>query len=116
MGKLYIIDTTDYWGRRVVFTKKKYTQKLIIHPWLKKRQFMVCLEKTLEEPDQVWEDYNAPSEKHCYYRKYSTGLYIKVVVWMNVRRSEPCHVVSAFETDYIKETKYPSLKVIYTKQ
>src|SRR3989344_9175304 len=102
-----IIDVLDYEGRRVILTKKKLEQKELQHPELKNRKFLENIIRTIENPEEVWQDQQDPKMKRCYYRKYSVGTYVKVVAWM---QGETCHIVSAFETNKIKETLYPKLK------
>ena len=52
------------------------------------------------------------THKHCYYGKYETYMYAKVVVYVGVAKGEPCRVVSAYSIDYVKEKKYKTLKRI----
>lgn len=107
MAKLiYIIDVKDYRKLRVVFTKKKWQEKSIAHPELNNKKFLENIKKTLRGPDVIWEDQGDKEHKRCYYKKYSVRTYIKVVIWL----SNPNQVVTAFEIDYIKESKYPGLK------
>ena len=59
-------------------------------------------------PVDIWEDYSDKENKRCYYKKYSINSYVKVVIWIT---KNPCHIVSAFETNKIKEEIYqPNLK------
>lgn len=102
----YIIDTLDYRKLRVIFTKKKWQEKLIAHPELNNQKFLANIKKALQRPGVVWEDQGDKEHKRCYYKKYSVNTYIKVVIWL----SNPNQVVTAFEIDYIKESKYPGLK------
>ena len=94
MREEYIIDALDYRGERVVFSRKKWQQKSIIHPDLLKI---------------VWQDYNDKEYKRCYYKKYSSHSYVKVVIFID---SVFCRVVTAFQTNYIKEGGYSELKKI----
>lgn len=105
--KRNILDVIDYRGERVVFTEKKWKEKSIQHPELRNNKFLKNLKKAIELPQIVWQDYDDPIKKACYYWKHQTCQYIKVVIWIS---ENPCQVVSAFETNYIKETKYPNLK------
>ncbi|MEK7576208.1 MAG: PBECR2 nuclease fold domain-containing protein [Patescibacteria group bacterium] len=102
----FIFRVTDYRGKIVIFTKAKWEEKQSDHPELHKQAFLDCLKKTIIQPEEVWEDYS-DKKKRCYYRKYSSSTYAKVVVWMN---GNPYHVVTAYEIDGIKEKKYPNLK------
>src|SRR3989344_9226482 len=102
-----IIDILDYEGNRVILTRKKWEQKALQHPELKNKSFLKNLIRTIENPEEVWEDQQDPKSKRCYYRKYSTGTYVKTVIWT---QNNLCHVVSAFETNKIKEAMYPRLK------
>lgn len=104
-----IIDVKDYRGERVILTHKKWEEKSTIHPELKKETFLKNLRKTIDDPEEVWQDNSDKRHKQCYYRKYSTNSYVKAVIWI---ASDPCVVVSAFETNKIKETIYPDLKRI----
>lgn len=97
------LDLKDYRGERVVFLKSKWKEKSKIHPELENKVFLDNLEKAIEEPNFVWEDKSDSKNKRCYYWKYSTSTYIKVVIWIS---SNPCRVVTAFETNRIKEEKY----------
>ncbi len=107
-----VIDILDYRQVRIVFTEKKWMFKCQTHPELKSQTFLKNVERTLQEPEEVWEDYDDPKHKYCYYRKYSTNTMVKVVVWMDGDN----HIVTAYETDFIKETKYqPDLKQVYKK-
>lgn len=106
-GGGHIIDVKDYRGIRVIFTHKKWKIKIPHHPELKKQAFLRNAERTIQKPEQVWEDYSDKKNKKCYYRKYSASSYVKVVIWI---RDNPCRVVSAFETNKIKEENYHRLK------
>jgi len=101
----YIFQTTDYRGKEIIFTKAKWEEKHFRHPELNKDAFIKCIERALAEPDEVWEDYEDRRRKRCYYKKYSG--YAKVVVFV---AEDPCRVVTAYEIDRIKETKYFDLK------
>ncbi len=102
------VDAVDYYGRRVVLTEKKWREKSQQHPELKSKTFLKNLEDTIKNPAEVWEDYSDNINKVCYYKKYSKDTYVKVVIWHS---SSPCRIVSAFETNKIKEEIYvPKLK------
>lgn len=103
----HILDVIDYEGNRVIFTKEKLRQKALQHPELNNKKFLQNIIRTIEKPDEVWEDQEDSTKKCCYYRKYSTDTYVKVVIWT---ASKPYHIVSAFETNKIKELQYPKLK------
>src|SRR3989338_707975 len=103
----YIIDTVDYRNIWVVLTEKKWLEKSVQHQELLNKSFLASIEKTLKSPDEVWEDYSDPKNKTCSYKKYSQHTYTKVIVWMT---QKPNQIVSSFETNYIKETKYPNIK------
>jgi len=98
----------DYRGKVVVFTKKKLLEKQSDHPELHKAAFIACVKRALCEPDEVWQDYD-DKRKRSYYKKYSAVSFAKAVVWI---KSSPCQVVTAFEIDSVKESKYPGLKRI----
>lgn len=102
-----IIDIADYRGERVILSKGKWKEKQKFHPELRNKTFLKNLERTIENPEEVWQDYHLPKKKRCYYRRYGVNLYVKVVIWA---RSTPCNIVSAFITNYIRETKYNHLK------
>ena len=106
MAEKYIIDVLDYRGTRTVFTDKRWKVKSIQHPELRSPTFLKNVERTIKDPQEVWEDYGDPKHRRCYYRKFSIDTHVKVVVWM----VGDCQVITAFETNYIKETKYPNLK------
>ncbi len=107
MDKL-IIDVVDYRGHRVILTEKKWQEKSKQHPELKSGTFLKNLEDTIKNPEEVWEDYSDKSNRICCYKKYSKVSYVKVVIWCS---STPCNVVSAFETNKIKEEIYqPDIK------
>lgn len=97
----------DYRGKIVIFSKKKWQEKQSDHPELHKKTFVRCIKNAIINPDEVWPDYQDENNKRCYYKKYSTVSYAKVVVWIN---DNPCNVVTAFEIDRIKESKYNNLK------
>lgn len=103
----YIIDVESYDGKRIVFTKEKWEEKLVIHAELNSTIFLKNLEETIKNPEEVWEDKSDKDAKRCYYKKYSVNSYIKVIIWIS---HIPYRVVSAYEVDFIKETKYPELK------
>ena len=109
VAKNNVLDIIDYRGKRVIFTQKKWLEKCLVHPDLRSKKFIDNVEKAIKKPQIVWQDYDSPKEKRCYYWKYSASDYKKVVIWI---LSNPCEVVSAFETNYIKEAKYPTLKRI----
>ena len=98
-----VIDTIDWQGDRVIFTKKKWKEKAKQHPELNSKTFLRNVVKTIEKPQQVWEDYDNKKDKQCYYWKYSVTNYIKVVIWIN---DDPCRVVTAYFIDWVKESKY----------
>lgn len=102
-----VVDTKNDLGRRVIFTYKKWKQKSVDHPELLKGAFIHNIKKTVENPEEVWEDYQDKKHKQCYYKKYSMFSYVKVVIWM---KGNPCQVVTAYEIDYIKEENYPELQ------
>ena len=105
-----VIDVEDYRGRRVIFTEKKWKEKSAQHPILRKTIFLKNIEKTVEDPEEVWEDYEDPKNRNCYYRKYSSCWYIKVVIWIS---SQPCRVITVYPPiNRIKEKDYPELKNI----
>jgi hypothetical protein len=99
----------DFLGKSVVFTSKKLKEKQTIHPELGKKSFLSAVKKAVENPDEAWQDYNDKENRYCCYKKYSATSYVKVVVW---RGSNPNHVVSAYEIDFVKERKYSGLKKI----
>lgn len=106
-----IINTTDYSGKKVVFTRDKWNEKKDDHPELTKDKFISCIIRAIENPDEVWQDYGDFSKgkfnKRCYYKKYSATSYAKVVIRI---RGNPREIVTAYELDYIKETKYTGLR------
>jgi len=104
-----IFSVVDYRGKTVVFTKKKWKEKQSDHPELRKKKFINCLKKAIEEPEEVWQDYQDKKNKRCYYRKYSSSSYAKVVIWTG---GSLCSVVTAYEISNIKESKYLNLKRI----
>lgn len=103
----YIINAIDYKGDRVVLTHEKLKEKAVIHSELNNNTFIKNLKQTIENPEQVWEDKDNKKRKKCYYKKYSIHSYVKAVV---LTVGNPYNIISAFETNYIKETKYPHLK------
>lgn len=102
-----ILDIQNYRGDRVIFTEDKWLEKQTAHPELKNQRFLKNVKKTIIDPDEVWKDYSDPHRKVCYYKKYSVGRYVKVVVWI---KSNPNQVITAYDIDHVKETKYPGLK------
>lgn len=107
MVKRNILETFDYKGRKVIFTYKKWKEKQSVHPELGNKNFLLNIKKALENPDEVWEDHDDAKNRYCCYKKYSTVSYVKAVVWL---ASNPLEVVTAYEINFIKETKYPDLK------
>ena len=103
----YIFDVTDYEGRQVVFVAKKWQEKKEDHPELGKKSFLDALKKAITDPDEVWDDYADKSHRRCYYKKYSQNSYVKAVVWIS---GNPREVVTAYEINSVKETRYPNLK------
>ena len=101
-----IIEVLDYRGIRTVFTEKRWKIKLVQHPELQSPKFLKNVERTIKEPQEVWQDYGDSKNRRCYYRKYSTHTYVKVVVWIR----GDCQVITAFETNFIKEIKYDNLR------
>ena len=105
-----IISTTDDEGQPIVFTKAKWEEKQVDHPELLDATFMANVEKTMQAPEEVWPDYAdhtaGKTDKQCYYRKYSSYTYVKVVVWVN---DSPRRVVTAYGIDCVKEAKYTGL-------
>lgn len=103
---IIFVAVEKYEGKEIIFTRQKLEQKKDDHPELLKKSFLECTERALKNPDELWENYN-DNKKRCYYKKYSTRSYAKVIVWIH---DKPYRVVSAYEVTYIKETKYPNLK------
>jgi hypothetical protein len=79
-----------------------------MHPELLDKQFLKNLQRAIESPQIVWQDFDDPAKKVCYYWKHKINRFVKAVIW--IFGSSPYRAVSAFETDYIKEQKYPNLK------
>ncbi len=102
-----VFEATDCWERKVVFTQKKLREKVGDHPELNKAVFLNNVQRTVEEPEQIWENKENPKCKQVYYRKYSRTDYIKVVVWV---KDSPCQVVTAYLINHVKEEKYPGIK------
>lgn len=102
-----VIDVEDYRGKRIIFTYRKWQEKSKGHTDLLNKIFLKNLKETVENPEEVWQDYSDKKRKRCYYKKYSVNSYVKVVVWID---NNPCHIITAFQTDYIKENNYPKLK------
>jgi len=102
-----VFDVIDYRGERVIFTKKKLEEKSVSHPELLNLTFLRNLKQTILDPDEVWPDYDKPRHNRCYYKRYSTNTYIKVIIC--ITNNPCCRVVSAYETNYIKEIGYPKL-------
>lgn len=102
-----VFSVADYRGKVVIFSRAKWEEKRFRHPELNKKTFLKCLERAMGEPDEVWEDYEDPRRKRCYYKKYSSCSYAKAVVWI---ADDPCRVATAYEINEIKETKYSNLK------
>jgi len=96
-------------GDRVILTHEKWEEKATIHPELKNNTFLRNLKQTIENPEQVWEDKDNKWERRCYYKKYSTNSYVKAVVLI---KSKPCCIISAFETNCIKETQYSDIRQV----
>lgn len=105
-----IFSVVDYTGKKVVFTKKKWEEKQSDHPELHKKTFINCVKKALEDPEEVWQDYQDKKNKRCYYRKYSSFSYAKVVVWVG---GSTYSVVTAYEINDIKEGKYSNIRKIF---
>jgi hypothetical protein len=103
----YIFRLDDYRGKEVLFTKEKWEKKRFRHPELNKSAFLKCLLRTIADPDEVWEDYEDRENKRCYYKKYSSVSYAKIVVSI---ASNPCVVITAYEISGIKETNYFGLR------
>lgn len=101
------VDVTDYRGKRVIFTERRWRRKSTQHTELCDPAFIGNIEQALLAPDEVWEDYNSPTNKHCYYKRFGVNLYAKVVVWV---ADNPGQIVTAFETNVIKEANYAELK------
>lgn len=100
-----IIDVLDYRGERVIFTHQKWQEKSSVHSELQDNTFLKNVRQTIEDPEIVWQD-KSDKRRRCYYKKYSVATYVKVVIWI---KSDPCRVVTAFETNFIKESKYLDL-------
>lgn len=62
-----VIDTKDYRGERVIFTKKRWENKSSQHPELKFQKFLRNVRRAIENPMEVWEDYSEKKKRHCYY-------------------------------------------------
>lgn len=102
----FILETKNRRGERVIFDRAKWKEKCRVHPELRKPSFMKKVKEAIEDPDQMWEDGNS-KERRCYYKACSGAKYVKVIVFIpNVT----LEVVTAFETNYIKEKKYKRLK------
>lgn len=108
-GAKFIIDVEDYRGKRVIFTYRKWKEKSITHPDLLSKTFLKNLKETIINPEEVWQDYSDKKCKRCYYKKYSTDSYVKVIVWI---ANNPNHIITAFQTNLIKEIRYSNLRQI----
>jgi hypothetical protein len=106
-GEPLYLDLIDYKGKRVIFTLDKWKLKSSKHPYLQLPQFKKFIIKALSEPTEVWQDYDEPKKKKCYYYKYNTTYYAKVVVWVT---RKPYEVVTVYNLDYIKEMNYPQVR------
>lgn len=107
LGEKLIIDIKDDTDKRVVFTERKRKQKALQHAELNNNTFIKNIVKTIESPQEVWEDYSDKKHKACYYKKYSPTSYVKVVIWLG---SNPYEVITAYEINKIKESDYSNLK------
>lgn len=110
-----VIDTNDWRNKRIIFTYKQWNKKSKKHTWLKNEVFLSYVRKALANPTEVWEDYDRPKNKWCYYYKYGVGLHAKVVVWI---RPGDAHIITAYDCHglyFVKESKYPNLRRIYEK-
>ena len=103
-----IFNVEDYRGKMVVFRKAKWEEKRSDHPELNKDAFIDCLKRAIADPDEVWEDYGDRKNRRCYYKRYSGVIYAKAVVWITA--VDVCHIVTAYQINYVKEMKYPDLK------
>ena len=110
--ELLVFDIKDFRGKRVVFTKEKLAKKRVDHPELDLIEFLRAVKVAIQDPIEVWPD-AFEKEKECYYGKYREGTYAKVVVYMSHNRQSPSRVVSAYEIDKIKETKYKNVKRVF---
>ena len=106
----FVIDVKDYRGERIVFTARKWKEKVKDHRELTDQNFLDSIPKTLSSPKFVYEDYHKPKFKRCYYKKYSDKDFTKVVIW---NEEIPHKVITAFITNIIKEKRYKKLKIIY---
>jgi hypothetical protein len=106
-----VFTVKDYSNHAIIFTEKKRKKKSEIHKELLDDKFIKFVTWALTKPTCIWQDYEQPTNKRCYYYRYSgEPRYAKVVVWHNCQ--EPWQVVSAFDVNWIKEEKYPTLKQI----
>lgn len=106
MNARNVLDEQDYRGKRVIFSRKRWKTKSLQHPELLSPKFMLNLVKTVNNPEEVWEDYADPKNRRCYYKRYSVNTYIKAVIWTTGKHM----IITAFETNFIKETKYYKLR------
>lgn len=109
MKNPHIIDTLDYQGQRIILTYEKWKEKSVTHPELNNKKFLENLKRAIENPSDVWEDYDDKKRKICYYRKYSVNTYVKAVILIKVN---PWVIISAFSVNKIKELKYSGLRQI----
>ena len=113
MTQLYL-DTTDYKGRRCIFTQEQVDLHIHKRPELRSPDFKGRIIRVLKQPDCVYPDY-AERDRYVYYcLEYTVNnidRYVKIVVQMS---STPCFIITAFRPTSIKE-KIKGLKPLYER-
>ena len=97
--------TTDYEGKKVIFTESTRLIKKQKHPELGNLGFITGrVNDAIKKPDFVYQDFDRPNERRVHYlmeyqcnNKYR---FTKVIIVCN---KNPLEVINAFRPDYVKE-------------
>lgn len=98
-----VFETTDPRGNIIFLMASTYDEKIIInHPELSGEEKHI--KKTIENPDDIFEDKHF-SETNNYYRKHNSsrlnpfGTYIKVCVDVTIGRIKTAFITSKYKTE-----------------
>ena len=109
------LETLNYKGERVIFTKRQRFLKSAKHPELRDDDFIHGrLKKTIETPKFVYQDFSLPKKRQAYYfeeyRIDGKARYTKVCLEI---RSNHLFVITGYRPDYVKERG--KTKLLYGK-
>ena len=110
MAETYCLDTTDCFGRRIVFTDTQRELKARQRPELREEGILARIKQAVCNPTFVYPDLDTGNRLAYYtleYRANNRSHYMKVVA---KDRGEDMFIITAYRPDYVKERGKSTLK------